>query len=200
MRSGARGVYLDDWLVEVDDSYLQSSVSYCGLSDFVPHYNRALSIVRNHRFDTLDMSSTRMEPIAESCRLLYGLLHQRFIVSEDGILKLLQKYRDGVYGVCPRAACNKKHLIPMGLSLNPNEDTVKLWCPGCHDIYHSDRGIDGAFFGPEVPIMFQKIANIPLKYKVFSTFLQETRDEENRIVPAIKQRLYRWGEKQPDTE
>lgn len=194
-----RSLYMDDspksWLVDVDDYYLQSSVSYYGLNSYVTNYSRSTQIIKGRRLDMSSMSNSQIAELANSCRLLYGLLHQRFVCSEDGIKKLYSKYQRGVFGKCPRLACKGRHLIPMGLYLEPEKDTVKLWCPACHDIYKTDRDIDGAFFGPDLPIMFHKICDIPLKYKMFSDVLRTKRDEQGDNVPEIKQRLYRWGEK-----
>lgn len=198
-----RAMYMDtspnSWLVEIDDYYLQSSVSYYGLNAYVDHCSRASMIIKGRSFDTSEYSQSRLESLAESCRLLYGLLHQRFISTEDGTRKLFEKYQRGIYGRCPRTACKNKHLIPMGFDIEPNKGKVKLWCPQCHDIYNppSHIHIDGAFFGPDLPIMFHKIMEIPLKYKAFSTYLNQRRDSQGNIVPAIKQRLYRWGEQNP---
>lgn len=196
-----RSLYIDDsprsWFIEVDDYYLQSSVSYYGLNQYVPNYSRASQIIKGRRVDTSSMSKDQVAALVDSCKMLYGLLHQRFICSEDGIKKLYSKYQRGIYGKCPRVACNGRNLIPMGFHLEPNKGNVKLWCPSCHDVYKADREIDGAFFGPDLPIIFHKISDIPLKFKMFSNIYQERKDEEGKIVPKIQQRLYRWGEKKP---
>lgn len=195
-----RAMYMDtspnSWLVEIDDYYLQSSVSYYGLNNYVDHCSRASMIIKGRSFDTSEYSQSRLEALAESCRLLYGLLHQRFITTDDGTSKLLEKYHRGVYGQCPRTACRGKHLIPMGFDIEPHKNKVKLWCPQCHDIYNAPPqiDIDGAFFGPDLPIMFHKIKEIPLKFRAFTTVLNKKEDEDGNEVPAIKQRLYRWGE------
>jgi hypothetical protein len=85
-------------------------------------------------------------------------------------------------------------MIPMGRSCDPGTELAKTWCPKCHDIYDCDSGIDGAFFGPDLPIMFHKIANIPLRFRAHSKLLGQYRREDGEIVPDIKQRLFRWGE------
>lgn len=180
-----RGV--QDWLVDIDDFFIQSSVSYYGLNTIVPHFSRAASVMKGR---SLDSSRTSL---VESCALLYGLLHQRYVLSDDGMRRIYNKYQIGVYGKCPRVACKGKHLIPMGLYDEPSKDNVKCWCPSCHDVYETDIDLDGAYFGPDLPMMFHKIINLSLKYKAFSTFLKDDDD-----VPEIQQRLYRWGEKHPE--
>lgn len=176
--------------MDIDDFFIQSSVSYYGLNSIVPHFSRASSVIKGH---SLDMSRTQL---VESCTLLYGLLHQRYVLSDDGMRRIHSKYQIGVYGKCPRVACKGKHLIPMGMYDEPGKDRVKCWCPSCHDIYDTDIDLDGAYFGPDLPVMFHKIINLPLKFRAFSDFLKD----EDKEIPEIHQRLYRWGEKQPDTE
>lgn len=185
------------WMIEIDDFYLQSSVSYYGLRSYVQHYSQAVQIVKGVKIDPQQYSSEKLESLLNSCCILYGLLHQRFIATEDGVRHLYRKYQDGVYGKCPRAACCGRHLIPTGLSIEIGHSQVLLWCPQCHDLYkpNPEVDIDGAYFGPDLPIMFHKIAQIPLKFKSFLNIYRKTTDDEGKEIPAIKQRLYRWGEK-----
>lgn len=181
-------------MVQIDDCYLQSAVSYYGLNELVPHCSTATRVIKG-RLDPNSVSKDVFHKLIASCKKLYGLLHQRYVVSYDGIRSLENKYRAGIYGKCPRVACNGHALIPMGLSTTPGEDTVKLYCTQCHDIYDCDSDIDGAYFGPDLPVMFHKIMQIPLKYKVSSAkYLNEYEKPDGTVVPAIPQRLYRWAE------
>ena len=201
-RDNFRSLYLDQsptsWLVEIDDYFLQSTVSYYDLNNFVPSYRYAVSIIKGRRIDTSEMSKQQVDSLVKSCKLLYGLLHQRYVISEDGIRKLFSKYKRGVYGTCPRVSCSGKGLIPMGFWNEPGKGKVKCWCPQCHDIYNANSDLDGAFFGPDLPIMFHKISDIPIKYRPFNYFLAAYKNNDGKDVPEIKQRLYRWGEKKPE--
>ena len=38
---------------------------------------------------------------------LYGLIHNRYILTARGLAKIYQKYLMGVFGYCPRALCDK---------------------------------------------------------------------------------------------
>ncbi|OHT10928.1 Casein kinase II subunit beta [Tritrichomonas foetus] len=183
-----------DWLVEIDEYYLQSAVSYYGLNSKVPNYSRAAAIIKGRAIDTSEMSERQIVSLFESCKLLYGLLHQRYIVTEDGIRRLYSKYKRKVYGVCPRTACQGRALIPMGLDIEHGQNTVKCYCPQCHDIYNTYSQLDGAFFGPDLPIMFHKVCEIPTKFRPHSNFFGKYLDENGKEVPEIKQRLHRWGE------
>lgn len=70
----------------------------------------------------------------------------------------VDKYEAGTFGVCPRVNCVGTTVCPSGRSDTPGLDTVKLYCPNCHDIYipPSSRfqGVDGAFFGTTFAHLF----------------------------------------------
>lgn len=96
--------------------------------------------------------------IESSAELLYGLIHQRYITSRPGIQQMLEKYELQHFGFCPRANCNGCKVLPVGCSDTPGQDTVKLFCPGCQDIYAPPNSrfhsVDGAFFGTTFGCLF----------------------------------------------
>ncbi|KAK0640849.1 casein kinase II subunit beta-1 [Cercophora newfieldiana] len=96
--------------------------------------------------------------IESSAEMLYGLIHQRFICSRAGIQIMSEKYEMGHFGVCPRTNCNQTRTLPVGLSDIPGEDTVKLFCPSCLDVYVPPNSrfqtVDGAFFGRTFGALF----------------------------------------------
>lgn len=96
--------------------------------------------------------------IESSAEMLYGLIHQRFICSRVGIQQMSEKYELGHFGVCPRTNCNQARTLPVGLSDIPGEDTVKLFCPSCLDVYVPPNSrfqtVDGAFFGRTFGALF----------------------------------------------
>src|ERR1700753_739730 len=89
--------------------------------------------------------------IEHSAELLYGLIHQRYITSRPGIQQMLEKYELQHFGHCPRVLCHSAKVIPVGRTDTPGQDTVKLFCPSCLDIFTPPNSrfqqIDGAFFG-----------------------------------------------------
>jgi casein kinase II subunit beta len=107
-------------------------------------------------------------------RLLYGLIHARWIVTVRGLAKMvcilptpqllsfyscqLEKYKKADFGRCPRVLCQSQPLLPVGLTDVAFEKSVKLYCGRCEDIYSpkSSRhgSIDGAYFGTSFPHMF----------------------------------------------
>lgn len=96
--------------------------------------------------------------IESSAEMLYGLIHQRYICSRAGIQQMSEKYDLGHFGMCPRTNCNQTRTLPVGLSDIPGEDTVKLFCPSCLDVYVPPNSrfqtVDGAFFGRTFGALF----------------------------------------------
>lgn len=96
--------------------------------------------------------------IESSAELLYGLIHQRYICSRAGIQQMAEKYELSHFGNCPRTNCEHSRTLPVGLSDIPGEDTVKLFCPSCLDVYVPPNSrfqtVDGAFFGRTFGALF----------------------------------------------
>ena len=72
----------------------------------------------------------------------------------------MEKYKQGVFGKCPRVICESQHLLPTGQHDIAATSLVKLYCPKCEDLYNpkSSRhnSIDGAYFGTSFHnILFQ---------------------------------------------
>lgn len=96
--------------------------------------------------------------IESSAELLYGLIHQRFITSRQGMVQMDKKYETGHFGTCPRVMCNGCKVLPVGCSDTPGQETVKLFCPSCLDTYTPPNSrfqtVDGAFFGTTFGCLF----------------------------------------------
>lgn len=111
------------------------------------------TVERRHHRMASDLSI-----IESSAEMLYGLIHQRFICSRAGIQQMSEKYELSHFGVCPRTFCDQVRTLPVGLSDVPGEDTVKLFCPSCLDVYVPPNSrfqtVDGAFFGRTFGALF----------------------------------------------
>ncbi|GAB7348590.1 hypothetical protein MBLNU459_g6974t1 [Dothideomycetes sp. NU459] len=96
--------------------------------------------------------------IESSAEMLYGLIHQRFITSRQGIQQMAEKYEMGHFGHCPRVFCGSAKVLPVGCSDIPGTETVKLFCPACLDVYTPPnsrfQSVDGAFFGTTFGCLF----------------------------------------------
>ncbi|RAL59202.1 hypothetical protein DID88_006657 [Monilinia fructigena] len=114
---------------------------------------RRAAAERRHQRMTSDISI-----VESSAEMLYGLIHQRFICSRAGIQQMSEKYDLAHFGVCPRTHCEQVRTLPVGLSDVPGEDTVKLFCPSCLDVYVPPNSrfqtVDGAYFGRTFGALF----------------------------------------------
>ncbi|KAI4212252.1 MAG: hypothetical protein LQ351_004964 [Letrouitia transgressa] len=159
----------NEYFCEIDEDYLTDRFNLTGLNTDVQYYNYALDLVTDV-FD-LDCDDDMREQIEKSARHLYGLVHARYITTTRGLAKMLDKYKKGDFGKCPRVICGSHPVLPTGLADTPHTQTVKLYCAKCEDIYNpkSSRhaNIDGAYFGTSFTnILFQVYpALVPEKSK-----------------------------------
>ncbi|PWY81901.1 hypothetical protein BO70DRAFT_362337 [Aspergillus heteromorphus CBS 117.55] len=139
----------NEYFCEIDEDYLTDRFNLTGLNTEVAYYQYALDLVTDV-FD-LDADDDLREQIEKSARHLYGLVHARYIVTTRGLAKMVEKYKRGDFGKCPRVMCDGHPLLPMGQHDVANQSNVRLFCPKCEDIYNpkSSRhaSIDGAYFG-----------------------------------------------------
>ncbi|KAI1478106.1 hypothetical protein K445DRAFT_68916 [Daldinia sp. EC12] len=176
-----------EYFAEVSEEFIEDDFNLTGLQTQVAMYKEALEMIldvepedddeededeedeedesiegidrprhgerRNHSRIASDLSV-----IESSAEMLYGLIHQRFICSRAGIQQMSEKYELGHFGVCPRSHCEQSRTLPVGLSDIPGEETVKLFCPSCLDVYVPPNSrfqtVDGAFFGRTFGALF----------------------------------------------
>lgn len=145
----------NEYFCEVDEDYILDRFNLTGLNAEVQHYPQALDLITDSLED--DLSDSIRDTVEAQAKLLYGLVHARYIITTRGLAKMLEKYKRADFGRCPRVLCYQQPLLPVGLSDNPFQKAVKLFCPRCEDIYSpksSRHGtIDGAFFGSTFPHM-----------------------------------------------
>jgi len=108
---------------------------------------------RKQARENIDLSG-----IEVSADLLYGLIHQRFIISRPGLGQMHDKYERAEFGYCPRVFCDGCKVLPVGCSDTPGQETVKLFCLSCLDVYTPPNSrfqtVDGAFFGTTFGCLF----------------------------------------------
>jgi len=145
----------NEYFCEVEEDYINDRFNLTGLNAEVVNYPLALDMITDN-FDDEYGEEVR-STVDVQARLLYGLIHARWIVTARGLAKMLEKYKKADFGRCPRVLCQSQPLLPVGLTDNPYEKSVKLYCGRCEDIYSpkSSRhgSIDGAYFGTSFPHM-----------------------------------------------
>jgi len=146
----------NEYFCEVEEDYILDRFNLTGLNTEVQNYAQALDLITDNLEE--DLEDEIRGTVEISARLLYGLIHQRWIVTSRGLAKMLEKYKKADFGRCPRVLCHSQPLLPCGLTDCPYEKPVKLYCPRCEDLYSpkSSRhgSIDGAYFGSTFPHMF----------------------------------------------
>ncbi|KAG9310442.1 casein kinase II, regulatory subunit [Chiua virens] len=145
------GRAVDDASTGSDSDY--SKFNLTGLNNEVTNYAQALDLITDNLDD--DIQDELRGALDVQARLLYGLIHARWIVTVRGLAKMLEKFKRVDFGRCPRVLCQSQPLLPVGLSDIPYEKSVKLYCGRCEDVYSpkSSRhgSIDGAYFGTSFP-------------------------------------------------
>jgi len=143
----------NEYFCEVEEDYILDRFNLTGLNTEVQNYTQALDLITDNLDD--DFQEELRGTLDIQARLLYGLIHARWIVTARGLAKMLDKYKKADFGRCPRVLCQGQPLLPVGLTDVPYEKSVKLYCGRCEDIYSpkSSRhgSIDGAYFGTSFP-------------------------------------------------
>ncbi|KAG2180932.1 hypothetical protein INT43_008512 [Umbelopsis isabellina] len=150
-----------EYYAEITEEFIEDDFNLTGLPAIVPYYREALELILDVEPDEESMSKipdvSIIEPHAE---MLYGLIHQRYILTKQGLQQMLEKYEAGHFGHCPRVYCGRCRVLPCGRYDIPNQESVRMFCPSCLDIYvpPSSRflNVDGAHFGTTFPHLLIK--------------------------------------------
>lgn len=167
----------NEFFCEVDESFAQDPFNLTGLQQNIPYYDHALDMILDIE-PSAEMSDDQQEMVENDAENLFGLIHARFILTNRGLHHMLEKYRQCRFGRCPRVSCRGQACLPVGVSDIANQDSVKLYCPRCEEIYHSPQSrhehIDGAYFGTTFPHLF------------FLTFPElKVQKSEDKYVPRV---------------
>ena len=147
------------YMCEVDEDYIRDSFNLYGLDSGCALYKPAINLILDSESSSDDSSSEDydMQELNDTAVYLYGMIHARYIITQDGLEAMLEKFKAHHFGCCSRVYCHNQDLLPVGLSDKPNVDSVKLYCPCCKEIYNPPKvfeSVDGAFFGTTFPHMF----------------------------------------------
>mmetsp|Transcript_989 Transcript_989/g.3585 ORF Transcript_989/g.3585 Transcript_989/m.3585 type:complete len:255 (-) Transcript_989:37-801(-) len=149
----------NEFFAEVDEDYIQDEFNLCGLNQQVPYYDYALDLILDIESPHEEMLTEEQHELVESAaEMLYGLIHQRFILTSRGLSAMYDKFKNVDFGRCPRVLCGGQPCLPVGQADLPRTSTVKIFCPKCQDIYYPRSKLqgnnDGAYFGTTFPHLF----------------------------------------------
>jgi casein kinase II subunit beta len=124
----------NEFYCEVDEDFIQDDFNLSGLSSTVPYFDYALDVILD--VETREpLSEQQHELIESAAEMLYGLIHARYILTGRGMVAMLEKYKQGHFGRCPRSLCNNQMCLPTGNSDVFRTATVKIFCPRCQVRY-----------------------------------------------------------------
>ena len=108
---------------------------------------------------------------------LYGLIHERYILTQKGLHKMKKKCLNGTFGGCPRVLCDRQLVVPIAMSEDLSISRVKVFCPKCEDVYVPRIkfvDIDGAYFGCSFPNIF---------FQTYPELLPS--EKQNKYIPRV---------------
>jgi casein kinase II subunit beta len=148
----------NEFLLEVEQEFIRDNFNLYGLRPLFQFYDHALEMILDPECpDEEDLGDREFTEIYRDAAELYGLIHQRFVLSPRGLAMLKEKYQSSEFGVCPRVPCHNQSCLPIGLRDEPRQQTVRVFCPKCEQLYVPKNrhviNLDGAFFGTSLPHM-----------------------------------------------
>merc|ERR1719203_833674 len=146
------------WMCRIDSSFVRDKFNTTGLLDESEDLRVAWYLIQDKTQQFDQYQQVTQESIQEHAEILYGLLHQRYILTTKGLTKMMEKYNKKEFGGCPRHCCESNNVLPVGLHDEKSIDSVKVYCSKCNDIYvpkdSKIQKLDGAYFGTTFPHLF----------------------------------------------
>ncbi|KAI8057747.1 casein kinase II regulatory subunit-domain-containing protein [Syncephalis plumigaleata] len=115
-----------DYFCEVEEEFIEDDFNLTGLSTMVSYYQEALEMILDIEPEDESITEADAQAIESSAAVLYGLIHQRFILTRQGMQLMMHKYDQVQFGECPRVYCMQTPMLPCSLS------DVRA----CRDLYH----------------------------------------------------------------
>ncbi|KAH0575745.1 Casein kinase II subunit beta [Spironucleus salmonicida] len=135
-----------EYLIEVPYEYVADPFNHTDLQKLFTDFPEVLSSLKNAVLHKNQQLISTMEPL-----ILYGLIHKRYIQTEEGLKQFYKLVQSNVYGKCPTDGCNCQ-VVPVGLDNTPGISPFAVYCVKCNDTYHfhGQNPVDGAFFGVDI--------------------------------------------------
>lgn len=119
-----------EYFAEVSEDFIEDDFNLTGLNALVPFYKEALEMILDVEPQEDSLKIPDVSIVESSAELLYGLIHQRYILTRQGLQQMVEKFERGHFGFCPRVFCHSHPVLPCGRSDLPGLDTVKVCCAG----------------------------------------------------------------------
>eukprot|EP00834_Sanchytrium_tribonematis_P008915 NODE_1275_length_1464_cov_0.668864.p1 type:complete len:198 gc:universal NODE_1275_length_1464_cov_0.668864:710-117(-) len=154
--SGSSSTQWIDWFLAlkqskfycyVDHDYIVDRFNLTGLPTYTDYLMESIQVITDQ---------TENDDLQREAGHVYGLIHARYVLSRFGLHKMMDKYKKGEFGKCPRLKCNQ-NVLPIGETDIPFQSKVRIYCPCCDDVYDQQNPdllqVDGAYFGTSFPKM-----------------------------------------------
>ncbi|KAJ6237296.1 casein kinase ii subunit beta [Anaeramoeba flamelloides] len=187
-----------EFFCEIEDEYLMDDFNFYGLKKYFKNYPFLLDTIRDIDNEVLENLSTKLKMgIEKEAKVLYGLIHARYILTYRGMKNMIKKYKQHVFGTCQRYLCKNSALLPLGIYDIPKKNSVKLYCPSCCYVYHPPKKysrVDGSSFGSSFPHFLlccypqlkpQRLKQISITPKIFGFSIHKSVKHyynENQVV------------------
>ena len=117
---------------EVDRRYIQDNFNLYGLREKIPNFKMCLEIILDKAdIDQFDVDNVALDKNVQD---LYGLIHARFILTKRGQDRMLRKFRDLHFGICPLLGCEATPVLPVGLHDSLDQSPAMVYCPRCRQV------------------------------------------------------------------
>lgn len=105
-----------EYFCEVSEDFIEDDFNLTGLNAMVPFWKEAMEMVLDVEPDEDSSKIPDVSIVEASAELLYGLVHQRYILTRAGLQAMVDKYENALFGVCPRVYCMGCNVVPSGRS------------------------------------------------------------------------------------
>ncbi|EJW02988.1 hypothetical protein EDEG_02632 [Edhazardia aedis USNM 41457] len=155
----------NSFLLEIPRSFLREGFNMTNLHDKFADSKGTLNKILSY--------STFYENQEQTDAMrMYIMLHQRYLLTPDGLKQINNEIRKKRYGVCKREQCNKNPLIPTGHSDNYSTKRVKLFCYKCYSFYRApkDCKISSTAFGANFCELYRLCFHLKPRYDKICNF------------------------------
>lgn len=142
-------------LCRVEEDYIEDNFNLYGLSKIIPNFRETIRLLLS---DSTSVDGCLEEgwigPSYEHLRDLYGLIHQRYILTTQGLNKMRRKFQNEVFGSCPEPDFSDAAVIPVGMSDQLRAGPPMGYCAASGEVYPMPawgNTLDGAYFGTTFP-------------------------------------------------
>lgn len=134
-------------LLHLPDTFIGDKFNYAGCENLLNEPLRT--------FDCINSIKPSNNFTSEST--MYLILHQRYILSREGMADMYSVISKGFYGTCSRVGCGSTPYIPIGSTSKPGIQNMQVYCHNCKNLYipNKDFTVDGCAFGKTFPHLFE---------------------------------------------